>query len=1045
MSVKIALHHQTIYRYSEDVFLGPQVVRLRPTPHSQVTIHSYSLQVSPPDHSIYWRQDVAGNYMARLNFPYRTKFLQLDTDIIAEIKPLNAFSFLVEQYASNYPFTYEDILAPELEPFLQTEPAGKLLQEWLDNTDKSERYITDYILEVGRKVKEEITYSHRWEPGVQSCEETLEQKQGSCRDMAWLLVQIFRHLGLAARFVSGYAIQLADGEEAEDTADLHAWVEVYLPGAGWVGLDPTSGALTAEGYIPLACAASPERAAPVSGTTEPCESEISFSFSVTRLETVPKTSKPYSQEQWLAIDALGKAVDEELEAHQVGLTMGGEPTFVAVDDFDSPEWRVDALGPEKLRRSGMLLQRLRDRFAPGGWLHYGQGKWYPGEPLPRWALGCYWRRDGVPVWRNPELTATEEKDYGFESKDGADFIRTLAENLGVSPECIAKAWENDNPEPAAYVLPLLWNNKNPDYPWITCPLVLPKPRIELVPGDSPAGFRLPLNSITWADEEDIQWEPMLTSDEFSTPLGDIFAVAAARKPGSYSGVTAKNSIRVSLCVEVRHGKLYVFIPPIGWTRAYLDLVATIENTAAQLNHPVRLEGFLPPSDPRLQGFQITPDPGVVEVNIHPASDWQSLVDITKILYEEAAACDLGTEKYTLDGRTVSTGGGSHLTIGGVTTNDSPLLRRPDLLQSLITYWQHHPSLSYLFSGEFVGPTSQSPRVDEARHESLYELEIAFHQLENVENPPPPPWLIDRMLRDLLIDVTGNTHRAAFCIDKLYPVATPKTQLGLLEFRSFSMAPHPQMSLVLGLLVRTLVARFWQQPYRHNFIRWGTTLHDRFLLPHYIKADLQSVITDLQEAGYNFQLEWFEPFFAFRFPIYGEIVCDGVKLEIRHAIEPWHVLGEEALGIGTARYVDASMDRAQVRLSGSGLGRHTVTCNGYPLPLQPTGIAGEYVAGVRYRARKFAYQLHPAIAPHVPLQFDIVDVLTKRSIGGCSLYATDPTGTYWTTLPINSHEANSRMVSRFVPNTHTPGEIDITPLPVNPDYPLNLDLRRFVTS
>ncbi len=1054
MSIEIALNHQKLYRFDRPVILGPHILRLRPIPHCRTPIKSYSLKIIPENYSIHWGRDVNSNWICKLNLPNKTDIFKLEVDLVAEIKSINPFDFLVDDYAAEYPFNYSQKLQQELQSYLPKElpkeAGGSLLTAWVEKLDKSPQFTTSFILAVTQKLHEEINYAVRLEEGIQSCEETLKTKVGSCRDTAWLLVQIFRHLGLAARFVSGYLIQLAadqkplDGPAGpeHDLADLHAWTEVYLPGAGWIGLDPTSGLLAAEGHIPLACAATPEMAAPIAGTIEPCESRLDFSLTVSRIKETPRMTKPYTEEQWSAIANLGEAVDRQLTEANVGLTMGGEPTFISIDDYQSIEWQVGALGEEKRRLAGILLRRLRQRFSTGGLLYYGMGKWYPGEALPRWALGCYWRCDRVPIWRNFELCAEDNQDYGYGIPEANKFVNELVKHLGVSPENITPAYEG-NGELQAYILPLLWGEKDGEERWISCPWQS-SPKLTLIPGESPAGLRLPFPSLQWADPEDIQWEVLVNPEQQSQPLGDIFGRVATRTAGrsgeSKSAVSAKpNSIKVALAVEVRQGILYVFIPPISAAENYLDLIACVEDTAAELQLKVRIEGYTPPSDRRLQGFQITPDPGVIEVNIHPAHNWSELVDITNILYEEARLTRLGTEKYTLDGRTVSTGGGSHITIGGVTPSESPLLRRPDLLKSLITFWQNHPSLSYLFSGEFVGPTSQSPRVDEARNDTLYELEIAFAQLEKSNNVEP--WLVDRLLRNFLIDVSGNTHRSAFCIDKLYPVENPRLQLGLLEFRSITMSPHPQMSLAVNLLIRALVAKFWQQPYKNRLVRWGTMLHDKFFLPHYIAQDFQDVISQLQQAGYPFEFSWYEPFFEFRFPRYGQVNYKGIQLELRQALELWPVLGEEVNNGGTARYVDSSMERVQVLLTGATEGRHIVTCNGYPVPLQSTGVQGEFVAGVRYRARQLAATLHPAIAPSTLLVFDIVDTWVERSIGGCMLYANAPNGAEWKTFPINAREAQGRLSSRFVPHGHTPNQIKVPPVQISPEFPCNLDLRR----
>ena len=1043
MSIKVSINHEIYYSFERPIILGPHTLGLRPSPHCRTPIQSYSLKICPQDHSLTWQQDPYGNFLARVNFPQRTDYLKIEVDIIAQMRPINPFNFLIESYAERYPFTYEPRLLKELAPFLEFTESSPLLQDWVEKNQQNDVYTTQFLTSINQQLAQEIVHNIRLDPGIQTCQETLSKKDGSCRDTAWLLVQILRHYGLAARFVSGYLVQLkADilpldgpaGIEA-DCADLHAWAEVYLPGAGWIGLDPTSGFLAAEGHIPLVCTPDPEAASPTPGTTEPCESKLDFAVSVSRYQEDPRVSKPYTDEEWQKIDTLAKVVEEDLEKSGVGLTMGGEPTFISIDDFESGQWQIQALGEEKRQLAGQLLKRLEKKFSQGGGLlHYGLGKWYPGEILPRWALGCYWRQDGIPIWRNHELMAEDGQDYGHTQKEAEIFIGALVKRLGVKADCIIPAYEQDG-EIGGYTLPILPVLKDTQLRWSTCHWKLPQDRLELLVGDSPVGFRLPLNSIL-SENVELEQEAVLPLD------------AQPTIPSPEPLESPENSIRIAMSVEARQGIVHVFLPPITSARSFIDLITAIEDTAALVEIPVLIEGYTPPSNRGIVGFQITPDPGVIEVNIHPAANWDELVEITTILYEEARLCRLGTEKYMLDGRRVSTGGGSHITIGGKTVGESPLLRRSDLLRSLISYWQNHPSLSYLFSGLFVGPTSQSPRVDEARHESLYDLEIAFQELE--KGAETPPELVDRLFRNLLVDITGNTHRSAFCIDKLFPVENPRSQLGLLEFRAFAMPPHVRMSLLQMLLIRALVAWFWQEPYIKDLIRWGTTLHDRFLLPYYIGEDLKGVIADLQGAGYGFEWGWFEPFFEFRFPSYGEITREGVQLELRHAIEPWHVLGEETANGATARYVDSSMERIQVMLRGAIANspngdnfsaRYQVTCNGQLVPLKSTGVPGEYVGGVRYRARQYAALLHPAINPHTPLLFDIVDTWAERSIGGCTYYVNRPDGTVYQQFPVNEREAESRMVERFVPQGHTPGKIKLQSLQLSPEYPLTLDLRR----
>jgi uncharacterized protein (DUF2126 family) len=1059
MSIQVALNHRTQYRYDKAVSIGPQVIRLRPAPHCRTPILSYSLSVIPAGHLLNWQLDVHNNHLARLLFPDKTNEFVVEVDLVAELSPFNPFDFFLEPGVEDYPFEYAPDLAKDLEPYGWVDPAGPRLQAFLGRLSRETRGTISFLVDLNRRVRNEIKYVTRLDPGVQTCEQTLEKCMGSCRDSAWLLVQILRHLGIAARFVSGYLIQLAADERASegpsgpqtDSADFHAWAEAFLPGAGWTGMDPTSGLFAGEGHIPLVCTPNASKAAPIEGTVELANVDFQYAMSIRRLNDAPRPSKPFSEEAWLQVEHLAHRVDADLEAQDVRMTMGGEPTFVGIDEPESPQWNIDALGPMKRTRGLALIRCLREKVAPGAVLHYGQGKWYPGEPLPRWALSCSWRLDRVPVWENIDLIGREDQDYGFGAADAFKFIEALARRLQVSFENMLPAYDGEceATEPAGYILPIRRRQPAGRLCWSSQLWFVRPERLLLSPGDSPIGYRIPTESMPWVapDELEYEYETAPFANRIKLPsLPDRRMDLFQRSPLTDSlpalpstSETAPELIRPSLCVQAREGRLHVFLPYAPNLADYLDLLAAVEDTCQYLHKAVWLEGYPPPSDPRLRSFSITPDPGVLEVNLPPASNWDELERINTLLFEEARHNRLTAEKFAYDGSHIATGGGGHIVIGGATVLDSPFLRRPDLLRSMLAFWQNHPSLSYLFGGMYVGPTSQSPRVDEARMDALYELEVAF---SNLPANDCPPITVDGLFRNLLVDVTGNSHRAEFCVDKLYPPVGLGLRLGLLELRAFEMAPHVRMGLIGMLLVRALVCMFWKHPFEGSLVRWGTALHDHFMLPHFVRRDLSDVLTYLRRSVYNFEEKWFAAHLEFRFPKIGSITAEGVELELRHALEPWNVLAEETTSGRTVRAVDSSFERIQVKVSGiTPESRYVVACNGRRVPLYSTGKHGETIAGVRYRARQLSAVLHPTIPVHAPLIFDIVDRWKERSIGRCAYHVGSPDGHAYRGRPGNATEAADRRWQRFQRSEDAmPAMIEVPEEETNPIFPMTLDLR-----
>ena len=1104
MSIKVAVKHSTSYKYEKAINMSPQVLRLRPAPHTRTPIDSYSIKISPENHFINWQQDAFGNYLARVVFPQKVSEFIVDVEVIADMKVINPFDFFIEDYAETTPFDYDADLKKELKAYLEYSAEGNHFKKWLAGLDEFKGLKTiDFLVTVNQKLYNAINYTIRLEHGVQSPDYTLEKALGSCRDSAWVLVETFRQLGIASRFVSGYLIQLkadkksTDGPSGpeEDFTDLHAWCEVYIPGAGWIGLDPTSGLLAGEGHIPLCCSPTPSSASPITGLTDPVEVKFFYSNKVFRIHEDPRVTRPYTDKQWESIDSLGKQIEQQLIDDDARLTMGGEPTFVSRFDMESEQWNTDADGEGKRQKAFLLTQKFNEDFTGGkGLIHHGQGKWYPGEPLPRWQYSIYWRKDHSGFISNPEVHDSPISETQYYYNHAEDLMKQIVSSLKLPAYNIQPAYEdvyyylwqedklpvNINPlrvntnddlerrtlskvlaqnlnDPVGFAFPLEWNFETNS--WLSCAWEFRQKHMYLLPGNSPMGLRLPLNSLPYMVEaqrpQSVERSPFETLNKLPDYSAEIiqqqqsnsqnitnapqhwlypskdkskkdadseaFFVKkqAKQKEDSFEPEYRVYTIKTALSVEARDGKLYVFFPPFSHIEQYMELLSIVEHAASKLSLKIIIEGYEPPKDNRVEKLMVTPDPGVIEVNIHPAKNWDEIKSNYSIMFKNIDLTGLGTEKFMLDGKHIGSGGGHHITLGGISPKDSPILRRPDVLKSFIIFWQNHPGLSYLFSTAFIGPTSQAPRVDEGKPDQLYELEIALNQIQKDSNTPF--WLTDRLLRHLLVDLTGNTHRAEFCIDKLYSPDSSSGRLGILELRAFEMPPEERMCLVQILFIRTLFAWFWKKPYDQKLIRWGTELHDKFMLHHYVKEDLKDVCEHLNKDGYAFDISWLEPFFEFRFPLIGKVAQKGISLSLRTGIEPWQVLGEEMSSSGTSRFVDSSVERLELKVQGINEERYAILCNEQRVPLTSTGTNEEYIAGIRYKAWAPPSALHPTLPTDVPLVFDIYDLWNQKSIGGCTYYVAHPGGRNYDTYPVNSYEAEARRESRFFNFGHTQTE------------------------
>lgn len=1018
MTLRLALTHRIENRFDQPVQCSTHWLRLRPAPHTRARVEAYSLRVEPGTHFINWLRDPYENHLARLDLPQPVTHLTLTVELILALADSNPFDFLVESFAAQAPFAYPRQLRKELAPYLVPAAGGPRLAEWFAQFDRTPRYIIEFLDHVNRRVHERIKLETQDRSAAIDIEALLARGHGAPWELAWLLTLSLRNLGLAARFVSGYRVVTGTSVADAAAASLHAWSEVFLPGAGWVGLDPAAAMFTNEHYVPLAGAPEPLRALPCIGYREVCAEQQQEAVTARVLAPTP-SAWPFTATVWSDMTAVGHKIEQSLQVADVALTVARSLNFVSVTEPAAPEWNTSALGPDKRRVAQALAEALRTQAAPGGVLHVGQSEHYGGEGVPRWRLSCCFRIDGQPVWRDPARLAGSTADTSTTPPDARAFGDQLARALRLPTSALIPAFEDGlhlawrdaatpapapevlrdptrrralaerlsalDAEPSGYVLPLRWDDTRAG--WRSGAWTLRRARLYLLPGDAALGYRLPLDSLV-ADDAAEQRITERCQFELRAPLAEIhnevsarltrIEVGAAEVTPADAHVAADASPRTALCVQVRAAALHVFLPPLSHLEHYLELIAAIEASAESLQVVVWLEGYEPPVDHRLRRFTLEPDAGVLRLQLPETASWSEHVALLELAYQEAAHLGLSAQRLLADGVRQPVNGVSAMILGGTSAADSPFLQQPQLLRSLITYWQRHPSLSYFFTTQAGG---QAPRPDEGRAEALYELGMALERI--VPQARTPAWFPDRILRHLLADPAGNMRRAEWRVDELYDPARASRRLGQITLRAFETAAHPQLAALQSLLVMALVARFAHDPIEAELLPWGAALHDRYLLPQPLWQDLEVVLSELTSVDLPFSRDWFAPFLDVHFPLLGTVQIGAIALELRTAHEPWPVLAEEVTAAGVARFVDSANERVQVRVTGLAPGRYILVCNGRRVPLQPGGSHDEFIAGVRYKACSPPATLHPTTAVFTELVFDLIDTWSGQAVGGCT--------------------------------------------------------------
>ena len=1009
--------------------------------------------------------------------PRRSPTLDITVGLVADLMVINPFDFFVEEYAERCRSPTSTSLAADLAPYLRPvdeRPGPRRLRQSLPRAAGRPRRTARRTVDVPRRAQRRrarrVAYSVRMEPGRADPRRDAHPRRSApaaTRPGCWSRCCA----STASPPASSPATSCSSPPTRSPRRPQRPGPRLHRPARLGRGLParcrlgrhgPDLAPLRRRGPHP-ALRDARTRAAPPRSRAPPSPCEVTFSFhnEVTRVHEDPRVTKPYTDDQWARIDALGEAVDQRLADGDVRLTMGGEPTFVSLDDTDHRAVEHRRRRPGEARpwppRSPSGCARPTPR---AGSSTAARASGTPASPCPAGSIALQWRTDGVPLWRARRSSPTRgaraatrrrppatprpspprsRSVLGLPAEQRPPGVRGPARRRS-PPRCASRRARPPTRTPrrsTTHGLGRRWTR-----PQVATahrlgaaarhqhgrPGRLGQPAVALPPrparagaGHRPAGLRLPLDSVAWKEPgpgravvprgRAPRWSRRARRHAWST-RGRGHHRAGVRGPRR---PTSTSSSR-----------------PTEQLDDYAALLSSSSAAARTVGRPVVLEGYGPPPDPRLTQLIVTPDPGVIEVNVQPTRSWAELRELTTTLYDEA-------RQARPDDREVRPRRPPHRhrrrqpphPRRPPRRSTRPLLRRPDLLVSLLTYWQRHPSPVLPVLRPLHRPTSQAPRFDEGRPEALYEMEIAFAEIDRLAaqasgphgtGEGPRPWLVDRALRHLLTDLTGNTHRAEFCIDKLYSPDSSRGRLGLLELRGFEMPPHPQMALVQALLVRASSRCSGTQPFAAPLVRWGTELHEDFLLPAGRDSDIAAGGRRPARPRHRLRGGVARPVHGVPLPAHRHArrIGRGHELELRQAIEPWHVLGEEATAGGTARYVDSSVERVQVPVAGLDPHRHLVTCNGVPVPLTPTGAAG------RALRRRALPRLAAAVgaAPHH--RGARPAALRRRRPRRGARWAVRPTTSSTpaagptTHPPVNAAEAEARRASRFEARGHTAG-------------------------